>query len=86
MEPNSLLVYRSNMNKTRILYVEDEVAHNDSCLVEHLLSDVTREKLFEFMKKVSNDPSQLALRTDLHLNDFDNHKVFLEAQKGDKYL
>jgi DtxR family Mn-dependent transcriptional regulator len=36
-----------------ILQVEEEVAVNDSCLMEHLLSRKTREKFFEFMKNYS---------------------------------
>ncbi|MBD66702.1 MAG: DNA-binding protein [Halobacteriovoraceae bacterium] len=69
-----------------VLNVEDETAHKDSCLVEHLLSEETREKLFEFMQKVAKKPEQLKLKTELQLDDFNNHEEFLEAQKGDKYL
>lgn len=69
-----------------ILDVDDETAHKDSCLVEHLLSEDTRKKLFAFMQTVAKNPSSLKLRTDLRLNEFDSHQEFLAAQKGDKYL
>lgn len=62
-----------------VLNVEEGVAHKDSCLVEHLLSNETREGLFAFMKK-SN------LKTALDLKQFNSLYEFMEAQKGDKYL
>lgn len=69
-----------------VLDVEDEIAHKDSCLVEHLLSGETRKKLFEFMQLVSSEPACIKLKTNLELTKFHNHEDFLEAQKGDKYL
>lgn len=69
-----------------ILDVDAETAHKDSCLVEHLLSEVTRKNLFAFMQTVAQNPSSLKLKTDLHLDEFDTHQEFLAAQKGDKYL
>jgi len=69
-----------------VLNVDDEMAHKDSCLVEHLLSNETRENLFSFMKKVATDPKSIKLKTDLKFSDYKNHEEFLEAQKGDKYL
>lgn len=68
-----------------ILGISDEVAHKDSCLVEHLLSSETRKGLFHFMQDVAKK-SKLALSTDLKIDKFDDHSDFLEAQKGDKYL
>jgi DtxR family Mn-dependent transcriptional regulator len=62
-----------------VLGVDDETAHKDSCLMEHLLSDQTREKFFDFMKKSNS-------KTELDLKSFNDHDEFLEAQKGDKYL
>ena len=69
-----------------ILGVEDGVAHKDSCLVEHLLSDETRKGLFKFMQNVAKDPKKIKLKTELQADSFKNHEEFLEAQKGDKYL
>ena len=60
-----------------VLGVGEETAHNDSCLMEHLMSDETRRKFFQFMKKTSSG---------LDLSQFDDHEDFYEAQKGDKYL
>lgn len=69
-----------------ILDVDDDMAHKDSCLVEHLLSPETREKLFAFMQKITTKPQEIHLKTELELSDFKNHEDFLHAQKGDKYL
>lgn len=69
-----------------VLGVDETTAHKDSCLVEHLLSDETRDGLFSFMKKVSKSPEKIKLKTDLNIQDFKNHDEFLDAQKGDKYL
>jgi DtxR family Mn-dependent transcriptional regulator len=69
-----------------ILKVEDQTAHKDSCLVEHLLSHETREGLFEFLQKIVKNPENIKLKTDLNIEQFKNHVEFLEAQKGDKYL
>lgn len=69
-----------------ILKVDDDVAHKDSCLVEHLLSDETREGLFNFLKQVAEKPEKVKLETQLNIDAFSDHDEFLEAQKGDKYL
>jgi DtxR family Mn-dependent transcriptional regulator len=69
-----------------ILKVSDEIAHKDSCLMEHLLSEETRENFFQFMKTVVTKPEKLKFKTDLDLAEFKNHDEFLKAQKGDKYL
>lgn len=68
-----------------ILGVDDEIAHKDSCLMEHLLSVETREKFFEFMQKVSLK-KKMSFSSELDLSSFKSHNDFLEAQKGDKYL
>lgn len=80
-------------NRTLLYYflkdflgVDDEVAHKDSCLMEHLLSEDTREKFFNFMKKFTNVESNLKVNTELDLGQFANHHDFTHAQKGDKYL
>lgn len=69
-----------------ILKVEEETAHKDSCLMEHLLSEETRESFFNFMKNVSLGKLEANFSTDLELQNFKNHDEFLHAQKGDKYL
>ena len=69
-----------------ILGVEEDTAHKDSCLMEHLLSPETRERFFSFMKKVSKGKLNTNFKTDLDLEEFNNHDEFSDAQKGDKYL
>ena len=69
-----------------ILKVDDVIAHQDSCLVEHLISTETRKGLFEFMRKVVNNSANLDLSTSLDLEKFANDHEFNEAQKGDRYL
>lgn len=69
-----------------VLGISEDAAHNDSCLVEHLLSHETREGLFKFMQNVVKTPSKIKLKTDLDLEQFKDHGEFMAAQKGDKYL
>lgn len=69
-----------------VLKVDDDIAHKDSCLMEHLLSDQTRENFFQFMKVVTKTPEKLKIKTDLSLSEFKSHEDFSEAQTGDKYL
>ena len=69
-----------------ILDVDDKTAHNDSCLMEHLLSQQTREKFFAFMKKMTDNSKEFGIDTDLDLSPFKDHMDFNDAQKGDKYL
>ena len=71
---------------TDVLQVKEDTAHKDSCLVEHLLSSETRTKLFEFMRSISLEPKKYSLSTQFDLSEFDDHKEFLAAQKGDKYV
>lgn len=69
-----------------ILGVPEEEAQKDSCLVEHLLSSETREKLFGFMKKVTNEEKIKGFTSELDLTEFSTHNDFVEAQKGDTHL
>ena len=70
-----------------VLNVSDDTAHNDSCLVEHLLSGETREKLFMFMKDAAHNKDKcLTVETELELAKYNSHEEFTHAQKGDKYL
>ena len=73
------------------LCVSDDLAHKDSCLMEHLMSSETRERLFSFMKQLTestwdNPPGNQALNTSLNFSRYSNYKEFLEDQKGDTYL
>ncbi len=69
-----------------ILKIDENTAHNDSCLMEHLLSGETREQFFNFMKSVSTKPEKLKLKTKLDLKDYKCHEEFIHAQVGDRYL
>ena len=71
--------------------VNQETAHNDSCLMEHLISDETREKFFNFMKNITNIENKdivekLGIKTDLDLNKFNSSDDFIEIQSGNSYL
>lgn len=79
-------------NRTLLYYflkdfvgVSEDSSHKDSCLMEHLLSEETREKLFKFMKSLSENKS-VKLNTELDLTKFNNAEEFAEAQEGDSYL
>ncbi len=62
-----------------ILGVEGEVAHKDSCLMEHLLSPETRVKLFDYMKNHSEPLS-------LDLSLYESWDDFKNSQRGDTHL
>jgi DtxR family Mn-dependent transcriptional regulator len=68
--------------------VTAETAHKDSCLMEHLLSDETRSKLFSFLKIISGVKAEgkNLFSTELDLNQFGTFNEFIESQKGDKHL
>lgn len=75
-------------NRTLLYYffkdflgASEDVSHKDSCLMEHLISEEIREKLFLFMKN-----NKLGIKMDLDLTQFSNHTEFSSAQRGDKYL
>lgn len=68
-----------------ILKVDEDTAHQDSCLVEHLVSKESTQGLFNFLQEIHNDKSSV-YKTDLDLHEYKNHEDFSEAQKGDKYL
>ncbi len=76
------------------LSVDDDLAHKDSCLMEHLVSEETREKLFSFMKALSvkdtdkrmNVCNNLSVATTLDFSKYENFEEFQEDQKGDSYL
>ena len=93
-------VHRILTSRTLLFYflkdfvgVSEEIAHKDSCLMEHLLSDETRLQFFAFMKKLACachqdgvDQGELMFNTDLDLCVFESAEDFVETQVGDKYL
>jgi len=64
------------------LKVNEKIAHTDSCLMEHLLSDESRDKLFAFMKEIGPKISPDIV----HLDAFNSAEDFAKAQTGDSYL
>lgn len=68
-----------------IIGVDEEVAHKDSCLMEHLMSTETREKFFNFMKDLANDKNN-SYTTSFDFSQFEHQHDFEEIQKGDTYL
>ncbi len=68
-----------------IIGVDEEVAHKDSCLMEHLMSAETREKFFNFMKDLTNDQGN-PYTTSFDFTQFEHQHEFEEIQKGDTYL
>lgn len=78
-----------------ILGVDENAAQQDSCLMEHLVSNETREKFFEFMKKYSSaeesqesktGKNKTVFKTTLDLSSFNSAQDFEENQKGDSHL
>lgn len=68
-----------------VLGVEGDSAKKDACLVEHLLSSGTRQKLFEFMQEISGGKYG-ELKTTLNLGEYKTHDEFLESQSADLNL
>lgn len=70
-----------------IIGVNEEVAHKDSCLMEHLMSTEAREKFFEFMKTIcSENIKKSHFNTSYDFSQFEHQHDFEEIQKGDTYL
>lgn len=70
-----------------ILGVSKEVAHRDSCLMEHLISEETRDKFFGFMKSLcSGETKNINFTTSFNFDQFDHPEEFIDIQKGDTYL
>jgi len=70
-----------------IIGVTEDIAHRDSCLMEHLMSHETREKFFNFMKNLcSEDLKNLKFETTFDFSRFQHQHDFEEIQKGDSYL
>ncbi len=97
-------VHRILSSRTLLYYflkdfvgVSSEIAEHDSCMMEHLMSDETSKKFFEFMKKLActcedivNEGKKLPpgfdFHTTLNLCDFSSAEDFVQGQKGDRYL
>ncbi len=70
-----------------IIGVDEEIAHKDSCLMEHLMSAESREHFFNFMKSLCNgDHKAKNFESSFDFTQFDNTEDFEETQKGDTYL
>lgn len=70
-----------------IIGVEEDVAHKDSCLMEHLMSTETRERFFKFMKNLCSDEiKKMNFSTSFDFSQFEHSHDFEEIQKGDTYL
>jgi DtxR family Mn-dependent transcriptional regulator len=70
-----------------IIGVDEDVAHKDSCLMEHLMSSETREKFFNFMKNLTTEDIQKTpYSTSFDFAKFEHQHDFEEIQKGDTYL
>lgn len=76
------------------LKVSEENAKKDSCLMEHLMSDDTREKLFEFMQGLTSPKGDeraemcmnISVDSSLDFSKYHDYNEFLHGQKGDSYL
>ncbi len=70
-----------------IIGVDEEIAHKDSCLMEHLMSAESREKFFDFMKVLCSDEVKgKNFSTSFDFSKFEHQHDFEEIQKGDTYL
>lgn len=70
-----------------IIGVNEDIAHKDSCLMEHLMSPESREKFFNFMKTLcSDDLKNQQFTTSFDFSKFEHQHDFEEIQKGDTYL
>ncbi|MEC7276745.1 MAG: metal-dependent transcriptional regulator [Bdellovibrionota bacterium] len=96
-------VHRILSSRTLLYYflkdfvgVSEEVAENDSCQMEHLMSPETSEKFFEFMKDLACTcerlegkgviPDSFNFKTSLNLCQYKSAEDFVESQEGDKHL
>lgn len=72
------------------LGVSEEISSKDSCMMEHLMSEETREKFFNFMKSRSQEQSKGQscgkCKTALDLCDFTDASDFVEKQSAESNL
>ena len=76
--------------------VDEKVAEQDSCQMEHLLSPETMLKFFDFMKDLACTcerleqkgelPEQFHFKTALDLCQYKSVDDFMESQEGDSHL
>ncbi len=75
--------------------VSEEIAQEDACKMEHLMSEKTSKKFFRFMKDLvctcqkmeKNDlPPRFHFNTTLDLCRFSGPDEFIQGQEGDEYL
>lgn len=76
-----------------ILGVSADIAANDACMMEHLMSSETREKFFQFMKNKNAERCNECGRDDvkrcettLDLREFDSADSFAEEQNAELRL
>lgn len=76
-----------------ILGVSSDTAANDACMMEHLMSEETREQFFQFMKRKQGDNCDACGRSDikmcktsLDLREYDSADSFAEEQNADLTL
>jgi DtxR family Mn-dependent transcriptional regulator len=96
-------VHRILSSRTLLYYffkdflgVDPKIARQDSCMMEHLMSHDTSEKLFHFMKSLNcvcekghhQFLKEILPQFNPHLQlcDFDNVDTFIEKQVGDQCL
>lgn len=71
--------------------VSEDTADKDSCMMEHLMSKESLERLFVFMKNLACScdeelKANFNFQTALDLCEYPGPKEFIESQKGDGYL
>jgi Mn-dependent DtxR family transcriptional regulator len=97
-------VHRILSSRTLIFYflrdfvgVSEEVAKKDSCQMEHLMSEETGQKFFQFMKDLACTceriqgqgqklPDHFRFQTTLDLCQYESPEDFIEMQEGDSHL
>lgn len=96
-------VHRILSSRTLLFYflrdfvgVSEDVAENDACQMEHLMSAETSHKFFEFMKDLACTcerlegkgviPESFKFKTSLDLCQFKSAEDFMESQEGDSHL
>ena len=96
-------VHRILSSRTLLFYflrdfvgVSEDVAENDACQMEHLMSTETSLKFFDFMKDLACTceslqgqgiiPESFNFKTSLDLCQFKTAEDFMESQEGDKQL
>ena len=91
-------VHRILSSRTLLYYflkdfvgVDEQVAEEDACAMEHLMSAETSAHFFEFMKKLSclceeDGQGNSDFKSTLNLCDFSSIDDFIESQEGDRQL